>query len=78
MVGLRLLEHGVSAAKFEQQFAIGLWEVFSEQITRLIQAGLLEWADDDQENLRLSRRGWLLGNRVFREFIGLSKPPAVD
>jgi hypothetical protein len=31
--------------------------------------GLLEWAGADGEYLRLTRRGRLLGNRVFVEFI---------
>ncbi len=78
MVGLRLIEQGVSAVGFHRRFGLALQEAFGPQIDRLIQAGLLEWAGDGQERLRLSRRGWLLGNRVFMEFIDLPAPAGLD
>ncbi len=74
MVGLRLVEQGVSGADFQQRFGISLRDAFGAQIARLIQAGLLEWCGAQGEHLRLSQRGWLLGNRVFMEFIDLPKP----
>ncbi len=69
MVGLRLVELGVSNAQFVGRFGRGLTDVFSEQIARLVGQGLLEWQND---RLRLTRRGRLLGNRVFMEFVGES------
>jgi oxygen-independent coproporphyrinogen-3 oxidase len=77
MVGLRLLEDGVSAADFQQRFGLSMKDAFGRQIAGLIQVGLLEWAGEGQERLRLTRHGWLLGNRVFREFIDLPKPEAL-
>lgn len=74
MVGLRLIERGVSATDFRQRFGLTLQDAFEPQIARLIRAGLLEWDRNDQERLRLSRRGWLLGNQVFMEFIDLPRP----
>ncbi len=75
MVGLRLLEEGVSANGFIQQFGFGIEEVFGDVISRLIQHGLLEWSGTTQERqLRLTTHAWLLGNRVFREFVGLNEP----
>ena len=78
MVGLRLLEEGVEEHSFEEQFGLKMEDVFGNQINRLIKMGLLEWLDSEGErHLRLTRQAWLLGNRVFREFIGLPKPPVI-
>lgn len=78
MVGLRLLEEGVEEHSFEEQFGLKMEDVFGNQINRLIKMGLLEWLDKEGErHLRLTRQAWLLGNRVFREFIGLPKPPVI-
>jgi oxygen-independent coproporphyrinogen-3 oxidase len=67
MVGLRLVEQGVSGAEFHRRFQRHLMDVFGEPIDRLSAQGLLEW---DHDRLRLSHHGRLLGNRVFREFVG--------
>jgi oxygen-independent coproporphyrinogen-3 oxidase len=78
MVGLRLLDRGVSASNLYKRFGIHIKEIFSSQISRLIQSGLLEWSAEGEEVLRLTRRGWLLGNQVFMEFIDLPKPVWID
>ncbi len=65
MMGLRLVE-GVSDARFRARFGIGLMEVFGAEVSRLAGQGLLEW---DGQTARLTPRGRLLGNWVFREFI---------
>lgn len=79
MVGLRLLKEGVETNGFVQQFGIEIEEVFGGLISRLVRQGLLEWAEtDEQRCVRLSRRGWLLGNRVFREFVGLPEPAVIQ
>lgn len=70
MVGLRLTQEGVSAAGFSQRFGLSLEEVFPRQIQKLIAADLLEWAGENKNTLRLTKRGRLLGNRVFMEFVG--------
>jgi oxygen-independent coproporphyrinogen-3 oxidase len=69
MVGLRLLEEGVSAGAFATRFGRPLGEVFGEPIERLRRKGLLEWSADG-DRLRLTPRGHLLGNQVFMEFVG--------
>ncbi len=69
MTGLRLVEEGVSDAAFRQRFGESLREVFPAQIERLLRLGLLEWAGEEGDCLRLTRRGRLLGNQVFVEFI---------
>ena len=71
MVGLRLVEEGVHADAFTEQFKVSIEACFPRQIARLTREGLLEWyGAGAQRCLRLTRRGRLLGNRVFMEFIG--------
>ncbi len=70
MVGLRLLEEGVAAGEFEKRFQERLDTVFGAQITGLMKSGLLEWAGEEGDHLRLTRRGHLLGNQVFMQFVG--------
>ncbi len=69
MMGLRLTREGVSQTRFRERFGCGMEQVFEKQIKRLIGLGLLEWAGEQGDVLRLTRRGRLLGNQVFVEFI---------
>lgn len=69
MMGLRLTEEGVSDKVFEGRFGQTLNSVYNPQISRLNKLGLLEWAGEDGDTLRLTSRGRLLGNQVFMEFI---------
>jgi coproporphyrinogen III oxidase-like Fe-S oxidoreductase len=56
----------VSDARFRARFGVGLADVFGEALARLSDLGLLEW---DGQTARLTPRGRLLGNWVFREFV---------
>jgi oxygen-independent coproporphyrinogen-3 oxidase len=69
MMGLRLVDEGVSDTEFQERFGIKLEDRFGTQIDKLISVGLLEWCGENGERLRLTVKGHLLGNRVFREFI---------
>jgi oxygen-independent coproporphyrinogen-3 oxidase len=69
MMGLRLISEGVSSQDFKQRFRISLQDQFGAQINHLILLGLLEWTDTKETRLRLTQKGYLLGNQVFREFI---------
>ncbi|MBN1145742.1 MAG: radical SAM family heme chaperone HemW [Anaerolineales bacterium] len=69
MMGLRLTREGVPAKVFQARFGQSLEQVFGAQIERLIGLGLLEWAGEKRQALRLSPRGRLLGNQVFMEFV---------
>ena len=69
MVGLRLTDEGVSNARFYDRFGAAIEDIFPDQIAKLERDGLLEWKSPHKNALRLTRRGRLLGNRVFREFI---------
>ena len=54
MLGLRLLEEGVSASAFEARHGVALHDHFGAQIDELTGFGLLEW---DGIQLRLTQRG---------------------
>ena len=69
MMGLRLLVEGISDGAFYQRFNRHLEDQYAPQIGRLVSIGLLEWASDSEKSLRLTRRGQLLGNQAFKEFI---------
>ncbi|HIE56676.1 MAG TPA: radical SAM family heme chaperone HemW [Anaerolineales bacterium] len=69
MMGLRLTREGVSRARFQARFGADFADIFAEQIARLLDFGLLEWVGEPEDALRLSPRGYLLGNRVFQEFV---------
>lgn len=66
MTNLRLTREGISASEFQARFGAGLSDTYGAEIQTLVQRGLLEWQAD---RLRLTRRGRLLGNQVFMEFI---------
>jgi oxygen-independent coproporphyrinogen-3 oxidase len=67
-LGLRK-EAGVSKSIFYKKFNVQLVDVFPEQIENQVKLGLI--VNDDQ-SIRLTHKGKLLGNEVFQEFIGLS------
>ena len=71
MLGLRLTREGVAVSRFKSRFGVGMEAYFKREIDRLTQQGLVEW-NEDQGNrcLKLTQKGILLGNRVFREFVG--------
>jgi oxygen-independent coproporphyrinogen-3 oxidase len=69
MMGLRLVQEGISRLNFQERFGQTLQQAYGKQIDRLVRLGLLEWAGDGQEILRLTSHGRLLGNQVFMEFI---------
>ena len=70
MLGLRMTREGVSEKAFFERFAVKLEERYSQQISKLIKLGLVEWVECQNAcHLRLTQNGYLLGNRVFQEFV---------
>jgi oxygen-independent coproporphyrinogen-3 oxidase len=67
MLGLRLIQEGVALDTFSAHFERELWDVYGTELDRLIREGLVTL--DADRCVRLTRRGRLLGNYVFREFI---------
>jgi len=64
-LGLRMLQ-GVNIESFARRHGVLPQEVFLEEIARLTERGLIEQADGA---IRLTRRGLLLANDVFAEFV---------
>ena len=64
-LGLRMLQ-GVHVETFARRYSVTPKEVFFEEIADLAERGLIEEADGA---IRLTRRGLLLANDVFAEFV---------
>jgi oxygen-independent coproporphyrinogen-3 oxidase len=69
MMGLRLVQTGVSRQRFQERFGENFVDVFGKEIDELLGKALVEWADEAGQSLRLTRRARLLGNQVFRYFV---------
>lgn len=69
MVGLRLTKEGVSEERFFQLFRRSMKEVFSKEIAKLFQQGLVTWTDEYENQLILSKRGIMVANQVFMAFV---------
>lgn len=65
ILGLRLLE-GVGKERFFRRFGLQVEDVYGEEIRRLASLGLLA---EEAGRVRLTRRGLVLANQVFAEFI---------
>ncbi|MDO9085970.1 MAG: radical SAM family heme chaperone HemW [Anaerolineaceae bacterium] len=67
MVGLRLVDEGVSIHQFNKRFSISPLDVFSSELKSLLQSKLIEIVDGD--TIRLTKHGRLLGNQAFIHFV---------
>jgi oxygen-independent coproporphyrinogen-3 oxidase len=65
-VGFRLLDEGINLEEYEHRFQTNPFQDFGEKLSKLQEAGLIE--NLANANLRVTKKGWLLANRVFREF----------
>ena len=66
MVGLRLVREGVRLDRFAAQHGVAATDVFRDELSRLCADGLLTV---DEERIRLTARGLLMGNQVFLQFL---------
>ncbi|MBU9722518.1 MULTISPECIES: radical SAM family heme chaperone HemW [Bacillaceae] len=64
-MGLRKLD-GVSYTNFYNRFGIEMRSIFSQEIDRLVNDGLLR---DNGSSIQLTDHGLLLGNEVFEKFL---------
>ena len=69
MLGLRLVELGVSREEFSERYGCNPESAFSDEINRSVSKGLL-MLDDESDSYKLTQRGVFLGNQVFLEFVG--------
>jgi oxygen-independent coproporphyrinogen III oxidase len=66
ILGLRLIEEGVSRSSIRERFHIELSHRYGKEISWLLDNQLVEWRGD---HLVLTGRGALLGNQVFAQFV---------
>jgi oxygen-independent coproporphyrinogen-3 oxidase len=70
MLGLRLTREGISNAAFRARYGQEISAAFPEEVHRLLAKGLVEWVDfPDGPHVRLTKRGKMLGNQAFMEFV---------
>ncbi len=67
ILGLRLTEEGVDPMAFLGRFGRDVWDVYGSALDRLLAHGLIERSASGA--VRLTKRGRLLGNHVFSEFV---------
>ncbi len=65
ILGLRT-KGGVNYKKFKTRFKVDLNDIFSKQINKSVNLGLLQ---KDNSKIKLTRKGIFLANTVFREFV---------
>jgi oxygen-independent coproporphyrinogen-3 oxidase len=78
MMGLRLVDEGVSRQQFLGRFGNPIDYYYERDIDELQRKGLLEDSGANGDRLRLTRRGRLLGNQVFVHFVGGKEPEIVN
>ena len=66
IMSLRLTQRGVPRANFAHRFGVDLVDLHRSAIERFTRQGLLEV---DAERVRITERGRLLSNMVFRELV---------
>jgi oxygen-independent coproporphyrinogen-3 oxidase len=64
-LGLRMSD-GVLFSSFEREFGPGVRDIFGRAVNQLLDQGLLI---EDSTGIRLTRRGMLLSNQVFQQFL---------
>jgi len=70
MMGLRLTEEGINTEEFEERFSLNIEDVYCTQIRKLMALELIEYKSVNRSKiLRLTKRGRMVGNQVFLEFI---------
>lgn len=65
ILGLRTKD-GVGCIKFKARFGVNLNDIFSEQVIKSVNLGLLQ---KDDYRIKLTKKGIFLANTVFREFV---------
>jgi len=64
-MGMRMME-GISLTEIKKKFGVDPYSYYSNQIKKVVDEGLVEIGLD---RVRLTKKGMLLGNVVFREFL---------
>jgi oxygen-independent coproporphyrinogen-3 oxidase len=67
MTGLRLTQEGISENLFQARFGQSVRDVYGGEIDDLLKLGLVE--NGPGQRIKITQRGRLLGNQVFRRFV---------
>ena len=67
MTGLRLTSEGIHEDEFRTRFGNSMCDEYGKEIEDLLKLGLIEYQAG--ENIKLTKRGRLLGNQVFMRFV---------
>jgi len=71
MMGLRLTNEGLDVGLLKNRFDVDIEKMYAREIEFLIKQDLLEWGNYGLKPcLKLTRRGRMLGNQVFMQFMG--------
>jgi oxygen-independent coproporphyrinogen-3 oxidase len=69
MLRLRLLQEGASKNEFINRFKKELLEVFTNEVKKCMQLGLIEEVGKKKEIIRLTKKGMPVANQVFYRFM---------
>jgi len=69
MLGLRLVNEGVTCQRFEENYHLSMASVFNAEIETLQKYGLVAWTDKTKSRLRLTKRGVMVANQAFMQFV---------
>jgi len=69
LLGLRLIQEGVSMQSLKNLYGVSMKIEFSYEISFLLKNKLVEWENGDQDRLRLTNRGVMVANQVFMQFV---------
>jgi oxygen-independent coproporphyrinogen-3 oxidase len=68
-LGLRLVNEGVTEHRFYKTYGYSMQKVFDMEISALLDRGLVSWSGEEGGTLKLSKRGVMLANQVFMQFV---------
>jgi oxygen-independent coproporphyrinogen-3 oxidase len=69
MLGLRLIEEGVSDTRFHRDFGVSMQNVFNEEIQDLLDKGLVKWVGQNKDRLVLTKKAIPVANQAFMNFV---------
>ena len=68
-LGLRLINEGVTEYRFRKAYGCSMRKVFDAEISALLDQGLVIWSKERGGTLKLTKRGVMLANQVFIQFV---------
>ena len=70
IMGMRLTNEGIDIDNFFHRFGSHVHDIFGKEINRLLAQELIEeYHSSNRKGIRLTRRGRMVGNQVFMQFV---------